>query len=429
MRRALAALALALAPGRAGASPFETFGLFPQDEGRAGAGVAARDAVAAALLNPAASAQPGRGGGQLSYRYAHLGLRLQGRDAGVMDAHGFQAATGQPFALGPFRLGFALGVHLPDQFLAQVTLEPASRARFVMFEGRVHRLVVNTSASIQLARGVFVGLGVTGLASATGAGVSLRTSAAPGRDLVDAAVDAALPLRLAPVLGVLVVPSERVAFGLRGSTALDFSLSLDVVAAHRAQGGATAPAPSGDAVASFRGVAYYTPAELVGGAMVAVTPRWRWHAELAYRRWSAVPSASGDAALVLAFGGTARSFASERSPPGYRDIVVPRVATEVDLPLGATTLTLRGGYSFVPTPVPDQTGATSDADGDRHAVTLGASLAFGAVAGTRLSVHAALGWQHVVPFTATKREVLAPGGDLAGSGEILSGSLGVRVER
>ena len=56
---------------------------------------------------------------------------------------------------------------------------------------------------------------------------------------------------------------------------------------------------------------------------------------------------------------------------GFHDIYVPRFGAEFLL---NKYLTLRGGYWYQPTPVPDQRGITNYADADRHSISVGGSV-------------------------------------------------------
>lgn len=419
MKRAFACAA-ALIPSLATASPVETFGLLPTDLARAGAGVAAGDVAASAALNPAATALGTRPELALAYGWQHLGLTTRAESAGLSDVHGTTGALGIPFRWGPLALGASAALHIPDADLLRIGLDPPSRARWVMFDNRVHRFVIDAAVSIALGSRVSLGVGASVLVDASGHGIGFRVGAAPSRTVAEGALDVSLPFRAAPTVGVLVRASDRLTFGLRASGALSFAVALDV--------NATASVPGsgleGDGVISVRGVDHYTPAELCAGARVAITHHLRADAEITWRRWSDAPSPSSDVGLAIQIGVSPPTLAAHVSAPGYRDIVVPRVAVELD---ATRAVTLRAGYAFTPTPVPSQTGFTSYADGDRHALAAGASVRLGALLGADFTLDAALSWQHVVPFTAIKRSPLSPGGDLTGDGEILGGSASVRV--
>jgi long-subunit fatty acid transport protein len=74
---------------------------------------------------------------------------------------------------------------------------------------------------------------------------------------------------------------------------------------------------------------------------------------------------------------------SDVGAPGFNDTVNVRMGTSFARdwtgkkgPGNVFTTTFRGGYGFVPTPVPDQTGITNYMDSDRHVVSAGVGLRF-----------------------------------------------------
>ena len=62
---------------------------------------------------------------------------------------------------------------------------------------------------------------------------------------------------------------------------------------------------------------------------------------------------------------------SKVTDPGFHDIFVPRLGSEFFV---NRHLTVRGGYSYQPSPVPDQRGITNYADSDKHVVSVGAGV-------------------------------------------------------
>ena len=60
-------------------------------------------------------------------------------------------------------------------------------------------------------------------------------------------------------------------------------------------------------------------------------------------------------------------------PPDFHDIFVPRIGAEY---LANKHLSLRAGYVYRPSPVPDQTGINNYADSDKHVITFGAGVSF-----------------------------------------------------
>ena len=57
--------------------------------------------------------------------------------------------------------------------------------------------------------------------------------------------------------------------------------------------------------------------------------------------------------------------------PGFKDIFVPRIGSEFVV---NRHVTLRAGYCYQASPVPDQTGITNYADADKHVISAGGEV-------------------------------------------------------
>ena len=73
-------------------------------------------------------------------------------------------------------------------------------------------------------------------------------------------------------------------------------------------------------------------------------------------------------------------------------------------------LPLRAGYALLPTPVPEQTGATNLLDSTRHVITAGAGLSLPRVAGRPLSISLHAG-AHVLPGRTHTKDLERPCAD------------------
>jgi long-subunit fatty acid transport protein len=105
--------------------------------------------------------------------------------------------------------------------------------------------------------------------------------------------------------------------------------------------------------------------------------------DLTYAVWSEAPSpylnfelyAQGEGIEELGLLGSLDTPSAGRSrvrPAGFVDTLEPRIGVEYR-PLD-DLLAVRGGYSYRPTPVPDQTSGTNIGDANTHIVALGAGL-------------------------------------------------------
>ena len=368
MKRALALL-IVLAPAWARANAPDTFGFGPRIAGLAGAGTAEARGQAAAFHNPAGVALTNDVEVALAYSYAGMALRIDGRDAQVTTPRGTSLGLALPVRLGPVTAAFGLAVYLPDQFIARIQLVPASEPHFALLDNNLQHVVAQPVVALRFGDKLALGAGASILADAAGNGITFDVGVSSGNKVGQAALDVALPIRAAPVVGVTLVPRPwlRLAGAYRGE--LDLQLSLDILAHVDLPG-----AISGDTLISLVALNFYTPHTLTGAVAVdlgALTLT----AQLDWLKWSdfdrALPELRVKVGLAIAPPLVSPAF----STPRFDDQFIARLGAELRRPLGAhLDLAARLGYAFIPTPVPPQTGLTSFADSDRHVFAIGASL-------------------------------------------------------
>ncbi|MCC7541795.1 MAG: hypothetical protein IT379_36590 [Deltaproteobacteria bacterium] len=419
---AFASIVITSAPARA--TPADAFGVGPRAQAMGNTGVASLDGTTAAFYNAAALAAAEHPSLLLSYNFGHLALELSGRDPNILDMRGFELSGVFPLRLArDWTLAVGGGLHLPDQFIARIQLLPATEPHFVMWDNRVHRIVVQLGASVRWRNLLAFGVGASLFADASGNGLQFRIDSLPGRTIADAALDVELPIRAAPIAGLLVSPRPWLRFGLRYRGELSLDLALDIVALARIPGTSIA----GDVIISVRGTDYYTPAEVAGGAEVDVGPL-TLAAELAWHRWSDLPIVASDVALLIRLGVEPSTVQAAFPDPTYDDILIPRLGASwrIDLPR-RRTLMARAGWWYERSPVPDQTGITSFADNNRHVTTLGGALSFPDF-GFPFTIEAAFQAHWMVERQTAKVERLSPVGDFVSSGQVYFVSLGLRAE-
>lgn len=102
--------------------------------------------------------------------------------------------------------------------------------------------------------------------------------------------------------------------------------------------------------------------------------RWDFLTSVDYEKWSPYDGSM----IKLDFTTFTSSLSQIRTNTKFKDIVVPRVGVTYDLENGQS---LRLGYAFRPSPVPDQKGDSNFLDSDRHIIGLGHSFKFGSLFG------------------------------------------------
>ncbi len=361
------AIVLVAAPARANAP--DTFGFGPRIAGMAGAGTAEARGQAAAFHNPAGVALTDDIEAAVSYSYAGMLLKLDGADANVTTPRGTSLGLALPARLGPVTAAFGLAVYLPDQFIARIQLVPSTEPHFVLLDNNLQHVVAQPVVALRLGRYLALGGGASILADAAGRGVTFDVGIANGDKVGQAALDVALPVRAAPVVGVTVLPRPwlRLSAVYRGE--LDLGLSLAILAHVDLPG-----AISGDTLISLAAVNFYTPHTVSAAAAVDVGAL-TLTAELDWLKWSDFLRALPDLHVTIGLG-----IAPPLVPPSlptvrFGDQYIARLGAELRRTLSPhLDLAGRLGYAFVPSPVRPQTGLTSFADNDRHVVSIGAGL-------------------------------------------------------
>ena len=419
-------------PSVAAANPTDLLGFGARMPALGNAAVATGDALSSAFTNPAACAAADGTAFGVGYGWASIRMRRNGRDLGLQDAHGVDVGGCVPIPAPLVRLGVTTGLHLPDQWIARIALEPASRPRFYVWDNRPHRVAFNVALALSIADLVALGAGATFLADGAGNGIDFRVGLRSGQVIAESALDVELPLRAAPVLGLLFTPRDDVRVGLRYSGQISLDLRLDVLAQVNVPGTPI----GGDTLISVRGIDLYTPEQAAAGVSVGPWAGWTLSSEVVWSNWSVLDRASSDVALSVNIGISPSILQVQPPALGFGDTFSPRFGVERTVALGSQTeIALRGGYRFEPTPIPDQTRLSSLMDADRHVVGIGAGLRIEPTCHGRphpvvraWTLDASLVWNHLVGRETRKIDPASPGGDFTVDGEVLAAAVMTGVD-
>jgi len=311
---------------------------------------------------------------------------------------------------------------MPDQFVLRLYSPPATEQRLVMWDNQPHRVMFGVALSIRFAELVAIGAGLSALGNAEGS-VEFDLGSRPGRTVSDASIDTELPTRVAPVAGILVSPGEKLRFGLRYTEELSVDVKLDA----RARTAVEGTSLQGTSLVRTVGVDYFTPRSLSAGAS-ADWSDFSFAFELCWKEWSAIPQVSYDVELDVDLGVDTPVRAFQSPKPEFHDVWEPRFGVDYRLKAGQNrVLTLRAGYAYLPSPVPDQTGVTNYGDSNRHLLTTGAGFRFEDL-GLPLTLELALGVHLFERREFKKRDRVEPGGDFAVGGQVYTASFGLRTE-
>ncbi|MCC7112278.1 MAG: outer membrane protein transport protein, partial [Deltaproteobacteria bacterium] len=431
---------LLLSAGAHANGAFETYGADARGRGMAHADVAL-PGVAAAHNSPAALALSDS---TLAVSVAYsldvpaLQLALDApRDAGD------PLAPAQPPAVSALNLAFTLPVDLVGEdrlFVGAAAYFPTSvlvRARafdpqrpfFAMYDSATEHYDVSVGAGLRAFDVLHVGAGLR-LAAGQSGDVRLAVDPVRGR-IVEQSADTFQYPTFAPTAGLVVGPLG-VEGVLRGSAAVVWRepTSFDVtLPASLVIEGADI-----NAVLDVLILANYEPRSLTGGVSFEVRTDLVVDIEAQWAMWSAAPPPAVITEVDLGGGGLealglegaldAPTAGQDRvQAPGYVDTLVWRVGAEWR---ALEPLTLRAGYQYRPSPVPDQTSGTNIVDANVHIVALGLAVPFRMPQVFNQPLTAELGYQAQLleARTAVKASPLDEIGDWTASGVVHALALG-----
>lgn len=428
---------LALGPARARANPADLYGAFPRGAASVGTLTAAADDVSATYYNPAGlsfGAESGETQLQLGYG---AGVPLLGVDRHRADS---KIATRDPGwqgwvdvgALIPLRgklapwkpaIGFLM-FHPQDKLVRVEALDP-KYPQFLRYQAAPDRMVIALGAGFQVGRYLALGLGMQVLASMGGEvnfGIELFERRVERRD-----VSLEMQTKPSPTAGIIVRPNDRLRIGLsaRGELGLDLNLP-NVIGL----------GDLGTLELGISGVMHYTPPQLAVGAQYQVTDDLKLALDLKLDLWGFAPSPALDVQVKLrgeipeGLGlDEALSFGSNDGPPGFIHVVTPSLSGEWRMPDKVSTL--RFGYAYRPTFVPDQLGSTNWLDNTAHVLAAGATFGFvdpSGIFSKPLKLDLAAQGQVMQPRSVDKTQERDAVGDYDFGGVVLAFSTAVRYD-
>jgi len=428
--RALALIAFAAITSTAHASPPDVFGYGPRTQGMGMTGTAFATNYEATWANPAGLAAERRLGFTFGLQGGSFELDIDGEQ---WNLDGYQGTTlglyiPVPFG-GPLEDVFVLaaGFYTPSATVLRTDIIFPERSNFLLL-ARTQSVHIQLGLGINLDRlvpGLRLGVGVAALAAIGG---RLRVAVDAAGTFVSE-TETQLLASFHPLVGFqLDLGDFTIGAVYREELRSDVALDINVE-------GLPVDVP----VLTITAVPQFDPHN------VAAEIAWRRNAWMValqahYRRWSTYPGVVGRT-----------SSNSELPPaPGFRDTLTPRLGVEWTGHHRRTTLQLRAGYAFEPTPTrPARMAATRDADGNpltntmgvvqteplryldnhRQIVTLGTTVLWDTGAGPQLrmdffgQVHVLMEREHDIPS-----EVEGATENMVTSGWILAGGWGVSFE-
>lgn len=375
------------------ANPLDYFGFGARGMAMGSAQVALADDFSANYYNPAGLATRGVLQLQLGYALVDPSLELNRQDLDVDGVRGFQGGLVIPGDAWGHRVAVSLGLHLPDERITRLRALPEAQPRFVLYDNHPQRLVLTTSLAFEVVPDLlYLGAGLTYLSDTQGrldvtGQVDLRDA---GGTTLQSAVDVDFKAVRYPSAGLVLRPTPELRFGFAYREEFDLTLDIGVIVNGDIvlDGASDNPVPLVEGArleVVSRNTNLFSPRQLVfgiawshlGSGRDLARPCWTLTAELGWYQWSRFRTPTAFLTTTLDAGDLPLSIPPNPAPlpPGFSDIIVPRLGAELFLYDSAHfELHARAGAFWEPTPAPAQTGATNFVDGDKLGVGFGLTL-------------------------------------------------------
>lgn len=382
---ALATLvALSLVAGEARASGVDLFGLGARGGALAGTVAAAPDVgYAAVYYNPAALAFESAPSFALGFASAHFDLQINGAARDVSSAPALVIGLSVPLPFGGWlarRIAVGLGFVLPTTSLLTADIPRPADERFVVVENRSQTVSIQGGVGVRITDWLSLGAGALALAELFGAiDVAPNVTGRIGADVRDEVV-----ADYAFFAGVLVRPLDEltVSVAYRDRSTASFELPISVSLGEDF----TIPIPTLD----IAGTAQFDPRQVAVDVGAHLPHEVFLGAGVTWKQWSEFIN-------PIVYTAVPEDF-PEQPPPRFEDIVVVRLGAEWRAALPHDfTLTPRAGFTWEPSPVPEQRGLHNYLDSDRFISAVGLGARWGGFA-----LETAFQWHAMPQRTDTK---------------------------
>jgi long-chain fatty acid transport protein len=306
-----------------------------------------------------------------------------------------------------------------------------------MYDNRPQRLYLAANLAIQIVPHLYVGGGLTFM-SRTAGQLFLKGSVAvsdPDASSLVSKIDVDLQAVRYPQAGILWEPTPWLSVG--ASYRHSFVLNLDQqfrIDGNIGNPGLPPVVMNGYLAVHSISADLFQPWQLTAGGALRLKRTLLITFDVTYARWSEFPVPAANLTLGLDIGvyNDQVHLPPPRSYPSsnFHDIVIPRAGVEWRVwELSKVAIDLRGGYSYEPTPVPEQIGESNFADSDKHTFSVGAGLELSRITSIlpkpiAIDVHFAA--TYLPPRVNRKVDPLDPVGDFVADGVIVQIGLMLR---
>jgi len=285
---------------------------------------------------------------------------------------GFTVGVSTPLG-GVFKQKVALGfgMFIPLMRMTRAQNVDYGSPQFYNYENLPDKLIVALGAAVRPFPWLDIGIGTQILADLDGQG-DVTLSLVEGK-VTDRKMSIDLHGDLALTAGMTVRPMKGLSLAISYRESLDLAYSLPLYAEIK---------EIGMLVFDISGTSLYTPHQINVGVQYTI-PEWNLSiaSDLTYALWSLAPSPSPIITVNLDNSGLIPSadpqplLDAESGPIDLeaKDVLIPRLGLEYH-PI--SSLALRAGYSYRPTPLPTPIHQTNYADSDAHLTSVGLAWSF-----------------------------------------------------
>ena len=434
---AIGLCAMVAQDGRIWANPVDAFGFGARGAGMANAHTAAADDGSANYYNPALLASFDEIRIDLGYQMARPTLTVNDLDVGVDSSRGLTASLIVPGRVAGARIALGGGFFLPDQHLTRTRTLASSRPRFVIYDNRPQRVFMAANLSLQVTDNLFVGAGLSYMSSTRGSVVLDGRVGFPNAmdsDL-ELGIDVDLETIRYPQAGIFYRAAPWLHLGLsyRGG----FKLLVDqvfIVQGNVGPGGIEPLVEDGFFQLHTVSQDLFQPAQLTAGAFARISESFALAFDLQWQRWSEFENPAARVEVELDVGQFNDLIDIPEAPAipeiRFHDTLVPRLGIEwTPVRSDKLDVSLRGGYAYELSPVPEQFGETNFIDNDKHTLSLGSGVVlrdFTEILLEPLSLDAFVAMTILSERPHTKLSPIDPVGDYRSGGYILQAGVSSR---
>jgi len=354
-------LSMALPPPTSHAGPCQAFGFGGRAIAMGGAVAASSADYAAMFYNPAGVAfaeGPTLGAG---FVYGSPDLRINGEEQDVDPIRAFQVGGSLPLGSSKYlgRITLGLAVHIPTSTAMTLGAEDPAKPHFVLYSIDPQRTAVYLGGSIRILPSLSIGGGVSILAEAE---LNLNLSLLSSSFITH---HSPTKYNFDPIFGIKFKPTKSLALAAvyRESKTATLKPELKIFV------GDEQILPTVTIFNQFN----YEPREAVVAAMYSFRERLVVEVDVTWMDYSNYQVSTPKYEFEEEVPDWVKTLLSMNNfpDPEFKDIFVPRLGTEF---MVNKYFTVRGGYYYQASPVPDQRGITNYVDADKHVISIGGGV-------------------------------------------------------